>query len=357
MITELQAYPYTAGQRFVDALCGRGGPDGGRPRSADGSPPRPSRSCTPIEVPGGCGRDGGRAGLRADVRSEWRDHDVMVVGEVWLQGAAEPPTRRGCGGVGRRAGGTAGSIAPGATVMMWRVVMSTVWDTAGGREGVRDRPREVDRRCRVGSGLGLVLKADGTRVHAGFASSQAVMGAVSRRLAVALDAAGASARAPGFARTRGGSGGSEQRATASPSPRGEPAVACRHRRLRARVRMRGVGAERARPLIPRGRARRRRAPSEFIGFIRPSGGQDHTRCATTTEPGRARATGRPGGLTRDGGPDGGGVRTGCSTPSRDSASRWCCVGGPSVSGGMPVRGVRGRVPGDVGRHGADRRLE
>ena len=33
-----------------------------------------------------------------------------------------------------------------------------------------------------GSGLGLVLKAEGTRVHAGFASSKDVMGAVSAAL-------------------------------------------------------------------------------------------------------------------------------------------------------------------------------
>jgi hypothetical protein len=54
-----------------------------------------------------------------------------------------------------------------------------VWDTPADAEGFRGALSEWMSH---GSELGLVLEADGKRVHAGFASSEALMGAVSSAL-------------------------------------------------------------------------------------------------------------------------------------------------------------------------------
>ncbi|MBA3737235.1 MAG: hypothetical protein H0W97_01565 [Actinobacteria bacterium] len=56
------------------------------------------------------------------------------------------------------------------------VILSTVWDTPADAAEFREA---LSRWVARGSGPGLVLEADGTRVHAGFGSSEAVMSAVS----------------------------------------------------------------------------------------------------------------------------------------------------------------------------------
>ena len=78
---------------------GRAG--GGRPRSAE-VPDHDRADPAPVEVPGGCGRDGGRAGLRTDVRPDVARSRRDDRGRGVAEGAAEPPARGGCGGVGRR---------------------------------------------------------------------------------------------------------------------------------------------------------------------------------------------------------------------------------------------------------------
>ena len=54
--------------------------------------------------------------------------------------------------------------------------MSTVWDTPGDAKAFSEA---LSHWLSRGSGPGLVLKADGKQVNAGFASSKAVMAAVS----------------------------------------------------------------------------------------------------------------------------------------------------------------------------------
>jgi hypothetical protein len=55
------------------------------------------------------------------------------------------------------------------------VILSTVWDTP---EDAAEFSGDLSEWVSLGSAPGVVLEADGRRVHAGFGSSDAVMGAV-----------------------------------------------------------------------------------------------------------------------------------------------------------------------------------
>jgi hypothetical protein len=59
------------------------------------------------------------------------------------------------------------------------VILSTIWDTPAEAGEFREA---IARWVSRGTLPGLVLEADGTRVHAGFGSSDAVMGALSSAL-------------------------------------------------------------------------------------------------------------------------------------------------------------------------------
>jgi hypothetical protein len=59
------------------------------------------------------------------------------------------------------------------------VILSTVWDTP---QDAREFSEAFGRWVSRGSGPGLVLEAGGTHVHAGFASSEAIMGALTSAL-------------------------------------------------------------------------------------------------------------------------------------------------------------------------------
>ena len=70
----------------------------------------------------------------------------------------------------------------GGTYRAWRdgddvaVIMSTVWDTP---KDAQEFSQALRTWVSEGSLPGLVLEADGTTVHAGFASAEPLMGAVS----------------------------------------------------------------------------------------------------------------------------------------------------------------------------------
>jgi hypothetical protein len=108
----------------------------------------------------------------------WRDHDVMVLGELWLRvllhlwlpdGDAEAAAA-GWGGGTYRAWSDGEDVA---------VILSTVWDTP---EDAEEFSRALDRWVSRAEVSGIVLEADGTRVHAGFGSSESVMDAISSAL-------------------------------------------------------------------------------------------------------------------------------------------------------------------------------
>jgi hypothetical protein len=177
LIVELQAYPYTAGQRFVDALADEGGPAAVN-RALRRFPTTTEQILHPSKFPGETGEPVDVPDFAPTFGPDWRDHDVMVVGEVWLKAllnlrlddSAAASAAAGWGGGIYRAWSDGKDVA---------VIMSTVWDTPADAKEFSDALTQWQSR---GSGSGLVLKADGTQVNAGFATSKAEMGALSAAL-------------------------------------------------------------------------------------------------------------------------------------------------------------------------------
>jgi hypothetical protein len=177
MIVELQAYPYTAGQRFVDALADEGGSEA-VDRALRRFPTTTEQILHPEKFPDEVGEPVEVPDLAPTFGPDWRDHDVMVVGELWLKallnlrledGAAESGAAGWGGGI-YRAWSDGDDVA---------VILSTIWDTPAEAGEFREA---IARWVSRGTLPGLVLEADGTRVHAGFGSSDAVMGALSSAL-------------------------------------------------------------------------------------------------------------------------------------------------------------------------------
>jgi hypothetical protein len=177
LITELQAYPYTAGQGFVDALADQGGPAAVN-RALQTFPTTTEQILHPSKFPGDVAKPVDVPDFSPTFGRGWRDHDVMVVGEVWLKALLdlrldEPTAASAAAGWG---GGIYRAWSDGKDVA---VIMSTVWDTPADAKEFSDALGQWESR---GSGQGLVLEADGTRVNAGFATSKAEMGALSAAL-------------------------------------------------------------------------------------------------------------------------------------------------------------------------------
>ena len=177
LITELQAYPYTAGQRFVDTLADQGGP-AAVDRALRTFPTTTEQILHPSKFPGEVAEPVDVPDFAPTFGPRWRDHDVMQVGEVWLKAllhlrldeAAATTAAAGWGGGIYRAWSDGKDVA---------VIMSTVWDTPADATEFSDA---LGHWLSRGSGPGLVLKADGTKVNAGFASSKDIMGALSAAL-------------------------------------------------------------------------------------------------------------------------------------------------------------------------------
>jgi hypothetical protein len=174
---ELQAFPYTAGQRFADELSDANG-SSAIDDALDTFPTTTEQVLHPDKFPDEAGTTVEVADFAPTFGPGWRDLDAMVVGELWLRALLHL----------RLSDGVAESAAAGwggGTYRAWRdgddvaVIMSTVWDTPADAKEFSDALGHWQSR---GSGPGLVLKADGTRVDAGFASSKAVMVALSAAL-------------------------------------------------------------------------------------------------------------------------------------------------------------------------------
>jgi hypothetical protein len=174
LILELQAYPYTTGQRFADALS-----DANGPRAIDEAletfPTTTEQVLHPSKFPDEVGEPVDVPDFSPTFGEGWRDHDVMVVGELWLRALldlrledqAASSAAAGWGGGIYRAWSDGQDVA---------VILSTVWDTP---QDAVEFGRALERWISRDSLPALVLEADGTRVHAGFGSSEAVMDAVS----------------------------------------------------------------------------------------------------------------------------------------------------------------------------------
>jgi hypothetical protein len=173
LIVEIMTYPYTAGQRFADALS-----DANGPRAIDDAlrtlPTTTEQILHPSKFPDEVGARVEVPDFAPTFGPRWRDHDVMVVGEVWLKAllnlhledSAAASAAAGWGGGTYRAWSDGEDAA---------VIMSTVWDTP---KDAGEFSRAFQRWASRADVLGIVLEADGSHVHAGFGSSEGVMDAV-----------------------------------------------------------------------------------------------------------------------------------------------------------------------------------
>ena len=173
-IEEIQAYPYTAGQRFADALSDANGPSA-IDAALQHFPTTTEQVLHPAKFPDEVGESVDVPDFGPTFGAGWRDLDAMVVGELWLRALLH---LRLTDDVAE----TAAAGWDGGTYRAWRdgqdvaVIMSTVWDTPKDAQEFSDA---LQRWVSRGSLPGLVLGVDGTSVHAGFASAESVMPAVS----------------------------------------------------------------------------------------------------------------------------------------------------------------------------------
>jgi hypothetical protein len=179
LIVEVQSYPYTSGQTFVDSLADGGGPAAVNqalerfPRSTE-QVLHPSKfredEPTPVDVPD----------FGPTFGAGWKDLDVMLAGELWLRALLN--TRLDAPTAERAAAGWDGGIyrawSDGQDVA---VILRTVWDTEQDARGFASALRAF-----VGAGAGIVMDPSGKAVDAGFASSAELLptvGGVLRSLA------------------------------------------------------------------------------------------------------------------------------------------------------------------------------
>jgi hypothetical protein len=175
-IVRTQLWPYDAGMRFIDAMNDAGGRD-----AVDGALERlpisteqvihperyPNDTPTPLDV----------ADLAPELPGRWRDLDVMLVGEAWLESmlwvwASDDPD-------GAAAGWDGGLYRAWTDGDRVAVVLKTVWDTsADAREFATTLRSTVDARRAFVRGL------EGRIVVAGFASDRQVLDALGLALGV-----------------------------------------------------------------------------------------------------------------------------------------------------------------------------
>ena len=177
MITELQAYPYTDGQRFVDAIADEGGTDA-VDEALRSFPTTTEQVLHPAKYPDEQPQDLDVPDFAPTFGEGWQDLDVMVVGELWLRVL-----------LGLRLGDASASMAAagwdGGIYRAWSdgddvaVALVTAWDTPADASAFADALRGW---MRDGDGHGVVLDADGDRVVAGFASSEDLIGPLAAAL-------------------------------------------------------------------------------------------------------------------------------------------------------------------------------
>jgi hypothetical protein len=172
-IVDLQAYPYTTGQRFADALSDANGPSA-IDDALETFPTTTEQVIHPTKFPHEVGESLDVPDFAPTFGSGWRDLDVMVVGELWLNvllhlrldDVVAVPAAAGWNGGIYRAWTDGDDVA---------VILSTAWDTP---EDAREFSEALERWLLRGTRPGLVLDAEGTTVHAGFGSREPLMGAV-----------------------------------------------------------------------------------------------------------------------------------------------------------------------------------
>jgi hypothetical protein len=177
LMLEIFAYPYTAGQRFADALADAGGQTA-VDRALETFPTTTEQILHPSKYPDDVAEPVDVPDFAPTFGPRWRDHDVMVVGELWLKALLnlrldEPAAASAAAGWD---GGIYRAWSDGDDIA---VILSTVWDTPA---DAVEFSGDLSEWVSLGSTPGVVLGADGRRVHAGFGSSDSVMAAVSSAL-------------------------------------------------------------------------------------------------------------------------------------------------------------------------------
>ena len=167
LIVELQAYPYTLGQVFVDRLADDGGPAAVN-RALRTFPITTEQVLHPSKFPGDTPRRVDVPDFAPTFGPRWRDHDVMLVGELWLRTVLdlrldEPAAERAAAGWD---GGIYRAWSDGDDVA---VVLRTVWDTP---LDAAEFSATLDQWARQGPGDAVILAAVGNTVSAGFASDE-----------------------------------------------------------------------------------------------------------------------------------------------------------------------------------------
>jgi hypothetical protein len=172
-IVDLQAYPYTTGQRFADTLSDANGPSA-IDDALETFPTTTEQVMHPTKFPHEVGESLDVPDFAPTFGEGWRDLDVMVVGELWLKillhlrldDVVAAPAAAGWNGGIYRAWTDGDDVA---------VIMSTIWDTP---KDAQEFSETLERWMSRGTLPGHVLDADGTTVHAGFGSREPLMGAV-----------------------------------------------------------------------------------------------------------------------------------------------------------------------------------
>jgi hypothetical protein len=179
MVTALQAYPYTDGQRFVDALADEGGTDA--VNEALRTPPTSTEQVLhPEKFPDDRPQDVDVPDFAPTFGEEWRDLDVMVVGELWLKvllGLRLADTEASAAAAGWD-GGIYRAWTDGDDVA---VVLSTAWDTGKDAREFGDAMRRWAAASTEGERVGEI-SVTGMRVNVAFASNDDLLSVVSSTL-------------------------------------------------------------------------------------------------------------------------------------------------------------------------------
>ncbi len=167
MILDLQLYPYTDGQAFIDALADEGGTIA-IDRALRDLPDSTEQVLHPDRFPNDVPQRVDVPDFGRTFGEGWRDHDVMVVGELWLKllldlRLDEPTAERAAAGWD---GGIYRAWSDGDDVA---VVLRTVWDST---EQAAELRAALDRWIVEGSGAAVVGPANGKVVDAGFTSTE-----------------------------------------------------------------------------------------------------------------------------------------------------------------------------------------
>ena len=177
-ITQLQLWPYTAGQGFIDALERRGGVEAVN-GAIDAFPASTEQVIHPERYPNDVPQPVDVPDLSGELGDGWRDLDVMTVGEAWLQTMLRLRLDRATADEAAAGwdGGTYRAWTDGDAVA---VVLTTVWDTdADARAFARAAQTWIDG----GDTLGFVVQGTDRSVSLGFATGEASLGPLKGALA------------------------------------------------------------------------------------------------------------------------------------------------------------------------------